>query len=77
MIQVKDIPFIAGRYAIGDRIPVVKMISSEKNEKVDAEIIGKYPHFVLVREIRDDRREEDRMKWSIQWKDFALTGRCV
>ena len=74
MIQVKDIPFIAGKYSIGDKLPVVKRCSSERAEEVEVEIIGKYPHFALVREIKPDLRPEDRQRWSILWKDFPGLG---
>lgn len=70
-MMVKDIPYVAGSFSVGDVIKIPKRISEQNIEKVSVEIISKYPYFALVREIKQDLRPEDRLRWSIQWKDFV------
>lgn len=66
MITVRDLPFIAGRFSIGDKIKVEKRWSSERSEIVKAEIVGKYPWFCEV--------EHNGMRWCIQWADIEIQG---
>lgn len=64
MIQKKDIPFVAGRFSVGDKIKVEKRWSDQRVEKVYVTIVGKYPQHCLV--------SDGKMKWCIKWVDFII-----
>jgi hypothetical protein len=68
-MTVQDIPFISGMHYVGETFKAEKTISDSRKEEVKVEIIGKYPHFCLVREI-NDKRVQDRAKWCILWWDL-------
>ena len=59
-----DIVFIRGRYAVGDKVTVPKKITNDKTENVEAEILGKYPHVMLV--------SDGLYKWCVSWVDMAF-----
>ena len=74
MIYTQDISLVPQNFGVGDKIRVEKRYTEQNREYVDAEILEKYPHHVLVREIKPELREQDRLRWCIQWKDFVIMG---
>lgn len=73
MIYAQDIKLISQNYGVGKKIRVLLRYSEQNKEYVEVEIVSKYPHHVLVREIKPELREQDRRRWCIQWKDLYFT----
>lgn len=66
MIQVQDIPFIRGKFSIGQKIRCDRFTGGDRTQKVDATIVGKFPNFCLL--------EYEGQKLCVQWIDLAIQG---
>lgn len=66
MIRTSSINRYRLNHFIGQKISVTRRISSERVERVDATIIGMYPHVVMV--------SYKMQRWCIRWADLMIEG---
>ena len=66
MIKNSDINRFRLNHYIGQKITVSKAVSSDRIERVEATIIGIYPHVVLV--------SYKMQRWCIRWADLMREG---
>lgn len=64
MIDKKEITYIRNNYSVGQEVPCNKHCGGERLVRVNARIIGKFPHICLV--------EHKGQKWCIQWIDLIM-----
>ena len=61
-MTTRDIFYYRLNFGVGQIIRIPKILSSERSVMVDAEIVGIYPHFVLV--------TDGNYRWSVNWIDL-------
>ena len=66
MIRKSDINRFRLNHFIGQKITVSKTVSPERIERVEATIIGIYPHVALV--------SYKMQRWCIRWADLMREG---
>lgn len=66
MIDKKQITYVRNNYSVGQEVPCNKHCGGERLVRVNARIIGKFPHFALM--------EHDKQRFCVQWVDFLIQG---
>lgn len=65
-MRTRDLKHIRNNFGVGNIIKVTKRYSSERSEKVEVEIVAKYPFFCLVQDAIDPK-----YKWCVSWESLA------
>ena len=68
-MRKKDIERFRLNHSVGQRIKAPKMMSNDKMQLVDAEIVGIYPWHCLVQAVTDPK-----YKWSVRWYELIVIG---